>query len=221
MVAGSSSTATLFSTTATTFQLQTRPSSTRISTAVRSADRSSKASSSFSPPIRVSVTPPEPPLLTTVPSAAALGRTSASYADLTSDNNVAPGNGSNASFGLTSNPLPFAIPGPERDSMPRRGEAWNACFPGYRRRHHRSPAAHSPQRHLFQIALTTTCLRPTTRATNTISTRLTRRLKTRASCVPMLRSPAKSTCCGLRAFSSPTPPSPACPCPAPTLPGFR
>jgi hypothetical protein len=64
--------------------------------------------------------------LTTVPSAAALGRTGNTYADLTNDNNVA-GSGSNAAVGLTSNPLPFAIPGPN-GTCPA-GEAWNACFP--------------------------------------------------------------------------------------------
>jgi hypothetical protein len=49
--------------------------------------------------------------LTTVPTDAQLGRNSTGYADLTGDNNLA-NNGANGTVGLSSNPIPFLITGP-------------------------------------------------------------------------------------------------------------
>ncbi len=63
--------------------------------------------------------------VTTVPTDAQLGRNGSGYASLTNDTNEV--NGTNAS-GLSSNPLPFAIQGPN-GTCPA-GEAWNACFTG-------------------------------------------------------------------------------------------
>ncbi|HUB17387.1 MAG TPA: carboxypeptidase-like regulatory domain-containing protein [Acidobacteriaceae bacterium] len=65
--------------------------------------------------------------LTTVPTDAQLGRNGSGYANLTNDNNLNT-NGTNGVAGLSSNPLPFAVQGPN-GTCPA-GEAWNACFTG-------------------------------------------------------------------------------------------
>jgi len=62
---------------------------------------------------------------TPVPTDAQLGRNGSGYADLTNDTNEI--NGTNAS-GLSSNPLPFAINGPNGTCAA--GTPWNACFSG-------------------------------------------------------------------------------------------
>jgi len=66
--------------------------------------------------------------LTPVPTDAQLGRNASGFADLTGDNNVA-NSGTNGSVGLTSNPLPFAIAGPNGTACPA-GTPWNVCFSG-------------------------------------------------------------------------------------------
>ncbi|HTV06968.1 MAG TPA: carboxypeptidase-like regulatory domain-containing protein [Acidobacteriaceae bacterium] len=66
--------------------------------------------------------------LTKVPTDAQLGRNGSGYADLTDDNNIA-NNGPNGTVGLTSNPLPFAITGPNGTTCAA-GTAWNQCFSG-------------------------------------------------------------------------------------------
>ncbi|WP_049961327.1 carboxypeptidase regulatory-like domain-containing protein [Pseudacidobacterium ailaaui] len=81
--------------------------------------------------------------VTSVPTDAQLGRNSSGYADLTNDNNVA-NNGTNGTVGLTSNPLPFALQGPNGTCLA--GTPWNSCFSG--------PAIHVPVTNFNSISST-------------------------------------------------------------------
>lgn len=67
--------------------------------------------------------------LTSVPTNAQLGRGGASYGDLTNDNNNATGGLNSA--GLSTNPIPFAIVGPNGNCGPgTAAKTWNSCFTG-------------------------------------------------------------------------------------------